>query len=493
MNKNIIVRYAAPLFAATILIGCGAGTPSAGGDEGEPFDIVARGVMSGGSVKLSGVTYTPTSNAVIEIDDSPVAQSALADGMVVKLRGTVNADGVTGSATRIEAVNEARGFVTAVDTTADPQRFRVGGITVLVDDLTVLALGGLTVADLLDEYVEVHGERDHAERLRASRVETKTRVVNTDELRGVVQNLATGTPFTLNGITVNYGGAQFRPSGTLPTQLANGQRVEVRGSFLNDTTFTANVVKIESLHDDRFWAPAAGDAYQVAGIAANVPSPVLSSSTFTVDGRTVQLAAGTGLDDGTLEDLANNVPVRVDGTLSGSTLVADKLTFTRARVLTYGVIQSKDTGARTLSLLGKTVRIDDLTDQTAVSFDSLVQGDRVQARGYVDNNGNVLAQRLLLRTDTQQDIVQGVVTSKASRSFVVLGLTAQNPVSSAVFRDRNNNSVTFTEFLNLLIPLSSTESGTLVSVRGQFRAGVGGGTLDQIDLAEIEDDDQDTE
>src|SRR5512142_688169 len=60
--------------------------------------IVAIGAMAKGSVKVNGVEFQLTTSTTISADDTPKPASFLDDGMTVKVKGSVNADGITGTA-----------------------------------------------------------------------------------------------------------------------------------------------------------------------------------------------------------------------------------------------------------------------------------------------------------------------------------------------------------------------------------------------------------
>ena len=99
--------------------------------------------MTKGSVILNGVHFDDTA-ATITADDTSKTAAFLADGMTVKVKGTVSADGRNGVAEKVEVVNEARGAIASKGT----DTVTVHGQTVLVDGGTVLAGGVTSIADL---------------------------------------------------------------------------------------------------------------------------------------------------------------------------------------------------------------------------------------------------------------------------------------------------------------------------------------------------------
>jgi DNA-binding transcriptional LysR family regulator len=140
--------------------------------------------MTKGSVIVNGVRFEDTAANIHPDDTGKVFLPAdLKDGMTVKVRGEINDDRVTGRALEIEVENEVRGTVNRVGT----DTFTVLGQTVFVDGGTVFAnVAG--IADLVagTSAVEVHGQRDAAGVIRASRVELLVGPGVVDEVRGVV-------------------------------------------------------------------------------------------------------------------------------------------------------------------------------------------------------------------------------------------------------------------------------------------------------------------
>ena len=87
------------LVAAIVLTvsACGGGTGGTGTTGGTGGTGVSIGVMTKGSTIVNGVRFEDTT-ANIFIDDKPKTAAALQTGMVVKVLGTVNDDGINGTA-----------------------------------------------------------------------------------------------------------------------------------------------------------------------------------------------------------------------------------------------------------------------------------------------------------------------------------------------------------------------------------------------------------
>jgi hypothetical protein len=481
MNTLRIVLTAA--LAALIVAGCGGGTGGTGVTNGGPTNAVSIGVMTKGSVIVNGVHFDDT-NAQITVDDSPTTSAALQSGMVVKVRGQINDDSLTGIAQAVKAEAEVRGTVNTHNASTVPPTFTVIGQTVFVDDLTVFANFGTpaptpsaAVGALVDgtSVVEVHGLRDAAGNIHASRVELiATPVAGTNELRGTVANV-TGTSFTLqNGtanVSVSYAANVVVPAGAT---LANGALVEIHGAF-NGTTFTATRVDIEDLEDAQF-QHAAGEEFevegQVSGCGTNNPC-----TSFSVGNQAVQTNPSTRFENGAATDLADGVRIEAEGhQFTGNTLVAEKITFKRTRLILAGQVTAVTgtipPGPGTIMVLGQTVQVTTLTEVNATG--GITTTDFVEVRGFIDTTGSIVAERLDDNAGGgNKDSVQARVTAKVGNVLTLLvGASTINAdlTNATQFSDTNEQPITLGAFLAAVTP-APAPGGTLVKVKGTFSAG----------------------
>ena len=253
--------------AAILLAVCGASTALAG-IEGSGKSVVAFGSITGfGSVFVNGVEYS-TSGAQILIDGQPATQAQLNTGQAVTVLGTVNDDGTTGTATQVSFTSNVRGAITQLGVGG----FAVLGQTVLTTGSTIFGAGTLPLR--VGTPVEVSGFPDASGNIVASSVYLAT--TSGFQVVGVVQGLDTNAhTFRINGLTVDYTGAQNVPT------LANGSTVEVHGANL-----TANGTLVAT---DLALVPAiAGTAGEVGDLEGVVTS-VLDLLDFIVDGQHVTI------------------------------------------------------------------------------------------------------------------------------------------------------------------------------------------------------------
>jgi hypothetical protein len=209
--------------------------------------------------------------------------------------------------------------------------------------------------------------------------------------------------------------------------------------------------------------------------------------TFQVNGRTVQTTASTRFVGGTAADLANNVKVEAEGTSSSGTLVASKIEFKQSRVLLHGPATAVDATARTVVVLGQTVRATTQTriDTRSASGNSTSLGDLVppnecvEVRAYLDGS-TIVAEELKEPSGCGKELVQARVVAKNDTTFTLTFLTNLNAslANASVFRNAAGQAITRAEFFAAVVPASATNVGTLVKVKGN--------SLTAVEEAELE-------
>lgn len=465
MKTTLARLLPASIAGAVALAGCGGGTEGTGGVPPPAPASYSTGVMTVGSVIVNGVRYDDT-NATVIIDDNTAARTQLRDGMVVKVRGRINDDGVTGTAERIEVENELRGTVTEVKPSDNPPTFMVNGVLVQTDDATVFA-NGVTVGALLNAKVEVHGLRDAAGVLRATRVEVQTGTGLPDEFKGTVTVPFNGTTFGIGAVVVTVStqpAATFTPAGCTSAGLTAGRVVEVHGSFTGANQFTATRIDCEDLEDEvNGVKPPAGARTEVEGFVAN-----LGAASFTIDGVTVTFGGATQFRNGSREDLVNGVRVEVDGTLNGTTLAAREISFKSDRIILQG--QASGVTPTQFVVLGQTVLRNDLSDVSVSG--GLADGKPVQVRARFTSTGALVAEEVRDPSgNVNREIVQARVTAKTATTITLLGATYKLPEGATYKRDDDTPFPSRADFLAAIV--AQPAGGTLVKVRGEpLSAGV---------------------
>jgi hypothetical protein len=311
--------------------------------------------------------------------------------------------------------------------------------------------------------------------IHASRIELLSANPLGDELRGIIAGYS-GSTFTLNGVTVDFSGATVSPTGAI---LANGQPVEVHGSF-SGVTFVATRVDREDLEDAQF-EHAAGEEFEIEGqVSGCGPNPCTS---FSVGTQGVQTNASTRFENGTAADLADNIRVEAEGhQFTGTTLIAEKIEFKRTRVIVTGtatVTGGTIPGAGTLEVLGKTVQITGFTEINQTN--GIITGELVEVRGFVDTTGTIVAERVDDNpSGGSKDILQARVTAKNGNVLTLLGINA-NLTAATQFSDTNELPITRAAFLAAVTP-APAPGGTLVKVKGTFSSGTNTIAVEEAEL-----------
>ncbi len=471
--KNIL-----PLFLVAVLsASCGSSGSSNGGGTTASGGIGGTGISQGtiegfGSIIRGGVKFN-TDGATFIIDDnqSGTTQDQLRIGQVVTIKGTINDDGTTGTATEVEFENEVEGPVDGRDDTT--KTLTVLGRTVIIDDSTKIEDNvGNTVAFATlgnDDMLEVSGLAFADDKVQATlilkRDDSFVQGTTELELRGTVLNLnTTNKTFTLASQSIDYSGSITFERMT-EADLANGLLVEVKGTRgAAGTALTATRIQKE----DAIPGLNANEVAEIEGLVTTF----ISSSAFSINGQAVD-AASAVFEDGAKDDVAANVRLEVEGRMNAAgVLVARKVKFHENQIRIEANVESvSSSGLNTVTLLGKAVvingaaRLED-KDSGTIAFSAITAGDRLEIRGYLSKNGVVTATRVERNNDDQGKPVrlQAPVEALANPNLTLLGLSVNT--SGAVFKDVNDAPITAATFF------SQAKIGTLVKTKGTFLGGV---------------------
>jgi hypothetical protein len=465
-----------------ILAACGGGTDGTGSPVPSGIGITTSGVMTKGSVIVNGVRFDDSAATVT--DDRGRSAASLANGMVVKLRGR-RTDSGSGVAERIDVENELRAAISSIDPSSSPQSFVAAGITVLVESGTVFVNAAGFAGLSEGARVEVHGLRDAAGKLRASRVELVGTGAGADELRGAASLIDTGADsFVINGnISVNYAGAAFSPAGTSEASLRSGTVVEIRGTLAGNV-FTATQVDLEDLQDDNLLGRA-DEEQEVEGYVSGFTA---HPGSFLVNGRSVRTTSSTRFEDGSAGDLVNNVKVEVEGVVDAQgVLVASTVEFRNIRVQLHGRATAVDAAVGTIVVLGQTVRATNLTriesrgsgDSTSLA-DVVPNVDCVEVRATVEGS-SIVADEIKEPESCGKELVQAAVSAKneSTSTLTFFGTLNASLAGTTRFLDRNEQAISRAQFFAAVVPASATSLGTLVEVEGT--------SLGSVEKAELED------
>jgi hypothetical protein len=400
----------ASIIGLTACGGGGGGSDSTGSSTGTSGNTITSGVVTGfGSVFVDGVEFETDSSSfsLDDGDDGQEDEDGLAVGMVVTVTGTVNVDGVTGTAEHIEFDDELEGIVNANNVGADGTgTMTIMGQTVFISTTTIFEsdVAGITSADLVvaGNVVEVSGFSSGDGTVYATRIEVKLATHSGEEieLKGIIENL-TATTFSIGGLTVDYSMAMLED---IPDSiLVAGLYVEVKSRQGMDGIgqLLANVVELEDDGD----MGLEGDEVELNGIV----TAVNSDTVFEIGGHTVIMTNSTSFEHGNASNIIVGVSLEVEGELNaGGELVADEIELgIDDDIEMEGKLEGVNIPPGTVTLFGKTIHVNastlllDERDEGGLApehffgLDDLNTGDYIEIDAYVEpESGNLVAAKL---------------------------------------------------------------------------------------------------
>ena len=316
---KLTMKAALPVAIALALSACGSSdssttTPNTSG-------LVSSGVITGfGSIFVNGVEFE-TGSAIFNVDGVPGTQADLAIGMKVGIKGSINADGVTGTATHVDFDEEIQGPVSGITPTGGQTRsFTVFGTTVIIDaDGTKFdddngAFSFDTIED--NDNVEISGFFDENDVLHATRIELEDADFDENsivEVEGVIEGLS-GTFFMIGSLEVDASEAELDD---LPNGLVDGIKVEVKGTY-DDASNTLSATKVEGEDDE---LEDSENEIEIEGIITRY----VDDSDFDVDGHPVDASADTVEREPSSLILVEGIHVEVEGIVSNGILFASEV------------------------------------------------------------------------------------------------------------------------------------------------------------------------
>jgi hypothetical protein len=430
---------------AAALSACGGGGGGAvPGSTATP--VTSSGAITQfGSVYVNGVRYTTTAARVTKEDGTEIEanpsddrlKQIVGEGNIVKVRGTINDDNTTGTASTIIIDNELVGTIEAGSIT--DATFVVLGQTIsvspdtFIDDSLHLDGSGLdkrfgdlgrTLASLVSDglMVEISGFVT-ANGLEASRIEDFNTSVTagtdddgTDEIKGFVRNLdATPGQFQINGLTIDYSGVISAPA------LANGDLVEVHGTVAGGILTATSVELEDDLLDDDF---NEGEV-EVEGIIESITPTTGTAGVVKVNGVEFTVADISQYSVGMKIEIKARLQngqlqvTRIQDETEDNIRIRDQATGTNAGAITTRLGLNVTPSDRSRLELNDA----DLSDINAF-LTGVQSGDYVEARGF-ELNGSIVWTRIEVETDSKAECrLRGPVEANpANPTFTIEGVT----------------------------------------------------------------------
>lgn len=447
------------------LSSCGNTTTAEGGIGGSGMSMGS--VTAVGSIWVNGVEYDTTGALIVKTDDGTqvldldgtAGGTSVLPGMVVTVEGSINADRITGTATRVTYSDSLQGSISAIPSA---NSLEVLGQTVIIDNLTKDQTNSLwndTSAFTVGESVKVSGFVDAQGNLRATYIEKTSD--SALEIKGVVDAVLSPYRFTIGALTVDTTGIGMDVSA-----LA-GQFVEVKGSIYVGGVLTASSVEARgSMLDSGSY-----DEAELEGIVTSVP---LAGSEFYLDSQRVVVDASAEFNGGLAADIVPGVKLEVEGSIANGVFTAMQIHFQDSIELEGDVATI---GAGTLTLVGLpgvSVSVDDVV--TELEGDDLLSADiqvghHLKVRGRDTSTGSgtsVLATRIESAASGSPDVVlQGPLQSKTPPFVQVLGISVDTTGMSyemdSAASSVDANTFFSTVQLDDLVSLNGTWNGSGVS------------------------------
>ncbi|MDJ0916566.1 MAG: DUF5666 domain-containing protein [Woeseiaceae bacterium] len=451
--KNLTFVKLLGLSLAALLAGCGSSGGSDDASNANPALVAATpqttvGQITGfGSVYVNGVRYD-TSSATYDVDDdAATGDDSLAVGMVVKIQGSVNADGRSGEAQSVSYDDDIEGIVENLAT--DPEDEGVKTFTIF--GVSIRAIEGRTNFDAEDDpdfsfltimngdNVEVSGAFD-GDVLVASYIEKQDASDDDFEAKGTVTAYDGSSQFVLvlkNDAALNV---TIAPGAETPSAgIADGQYVEVEGSIPDPVNAPADLLatKVEREDEDRL-GDDDDDDVEIKGTLSFDPE----SDTWSVMGIALSFDSQTRYFPMSLEDSIANLSahglyVEVEGRYVDDVLLVDEIELEeddlefKADVQEVNATAPRD-GTITLSfgpamgtievrVTPDTIFLDD-TATTSFDLSSITSSDQVEIDARRGSDGAIYASTLHIEDDLGYEI-EGPVTAIDEVSIRILTVT----------------------------------------------------------------------
>lgn len=429
MKINELRNFTLAGIATAVMLGCGGGDP--GGGNG-PTGITTVGAVTGfGSVYVNGVEYeTDTAEYEVE-DDAAFDDSALKVGMVVKVTGSVNSDGRTGTANQIIYEDELEGPVKNLVT--DTNDVTLKHLTIFDVPVTVSSVdthfdnqhdATFSFASLAnDDHVEVSGYFN-GQALQATYIKKEATGDNDFEVKGEVTDIV-GDTYTLTtffnaSITFTLAANASIPS----SGIQIGQYVEVEGIPTGPSSLEASKVELEDRHhleDDEGEVEIRG----VLSYDAATDSWFLNDIPLDLNGDIEYEPAE--IEDAINDQSADGMMVKVEGDYRNGVLVVDEiedkqdslefkgtvaaLSASGAKSGTLTIAFGNATGTVTVTLDSNTMYPGDDSLQQFDLRTDVPSGAYVEVKAMQDQLGQILATRLQIENSPQEYEVEGPLDS----------------------------------------------------------------------------------
>jgi len=375
--------------------------------------MISGGVVGGfGSIYVNGIKYsTDTAEFVNDKQESLAhGEQQLEVGDYVWVEGTLNADGITGVATRVIYDVDLKGTVSAIDPanrtfTVLGRSVSINQDTVFDDDFAVAELSGLSLGAI----VEVTGFDQADGSLLATRIDLETSTLETEfKVEGMIAAVdLVNQTLNIAAQAVDFSAAliNFTP--------ALNQWVEVYGTLNTESVFVASSVQAEDREGEYGLSSGASDRVASALVSVEgMVSALTTVSGFSVNGYAVLTDESTLYVGGDASDINVGTRLLVQGfrAIDSSALVAERIYLrVEANLQVEGQVTAIDLDASTIVVADISVVVQPTTqmeDGTGVArrfrLQQLSVGDFVEVSGQY--NGSLMTAYRVERDNNDDDL-----------------------------------------------------------------------------------------
>ena len=491
------------LITSTILLS-GCGSSSDNNDQvSDSSSTFTSGIITGfGSIYVNGIKFETTDSSFDVDDDTTADQDDLRVGMRIEISGTINDDGLTGTADSISYDNELEGPVSEIDTTTDApnvlltilgQQVTVNADTTFDNDDNNLDMNTIQLNDLLEVsgYTSSNGIiATHIEKQQGS-FDSNNPDASEIEIKGLIeQDTLTADSFSVKGLNVSFS-STTELDGIPNDTLLEGLLVEVHGN-LNDTADLLIATKIEAEDDGQH---GDSDEVEIEGLITEYDA---IAQTFIIQNQVVNVSNVSEITPSSLV-FENDLKVEVEGSISDGTLFADEVKLKGRKIKIHAAVSSTGTETVTFSLFGGTdnitVRVnqqtdmeDDLAqDDVPFSLADLIVGDFVEVEAFDDGTDTINAVELE-RKESDDFQLEGPVSGfdATAQTITMFGITLTLP-ADAKYEDEDD-----VEFNDISDFFNQLTEGTFIELTDEIPDGVNGdlpdGVIDKVEIEEEDDD-----
>ncbi len=323
------------------------------GGSGSPSTISLGTITGFGSIFVNGVEFFFADDAKIKLENVDVLDSDLKLGMVVKVEGEIDANGTTGTATKVESGYVVKGAIEdtpLADVDNLTKTFTILGSTVIVDRSSTVfhPLPGSVSFDFDTiskcNYIRLSGYFNNQGVIIATHVEELGQYdegVSKVIVGGIVTDYNGVDQFTLGSqlITINNM-TEIIASDSGLNEIKDNGNVKVNGIKGDNNTIKADVVNIIEI------ANQTADKWIIEGIISDLDA---ANQTFELDDNFFDYS-GLGISSLSF-DLENDLHVEVTATKPNDTWVVESILARGGNVEIDGVVIQND-------LLNKTIIVE---------------------------------------------------------------------------------------------------------------------------------------